>query len=139
MGGRGGYSMTGALSASASGMTDAQIDEVLSSLRAQRDLVGGTLEGLAHDKDVADRRGDWDGPARTRYYDALSKYQALRDRVWELEDEQRARTPRASRPKESRTFVNSYGEATTRYVTSPTYERAQRRLRRAVARNMGAD
>lgn len=36
-----------------------------------------------------------------------------------------------------KTFVNSFGEATTRDITSPTYERAQRRTKRNVLRNMG--
>lgn len=36
-----------------------------------------------------------------------------------------------------RTFVNSYGEATTRYITSSTYERAQKRLMKQVESIMG--
>ncbi len=43
--------------------------------------------------------------------------------------------PRAPLPKYEapfKTFVNSYGEATTRYITSGTYERAQKRMLKGV-------
>ena len=34
------------------------------------------------------------------------------------------------------TFVNNFGEATTRYVTSTTYEKAQKRLEKQVLNNL---
>lgn len=36
-----------------------------------------------------------------------------------------------------KTFVNSFGEAATREITTPTCERARRRMNRDVLRNMG--
>lgn len=38
--------------------------------------------------------------------------------------------------KPSKTFVNSFGEATDRYITSGTYERAQRRLNKQIQSRM---
>ena len=37
----------------------------------------------------------------------------------------------------SKTFVNSYGEATKRNITTSVYEQAQKRQQKAVLRNMG--
>ncbi len=37
-----------------------------------------------------------------------------------------------SEPVEKKTFVNGYGEATHREITSSTYERAQKRLVKSV-------
>ena len=39
--------------------------------------------------------------------------------------------------KSNETFVNSYGEATKREITSRTYERAKKRQAKAILRNMG--
>lgn len=40
--------------------------------------------------------------------------------------------PRKTQPQAARTFVNAYGEATTRYVTSGTYERALKRTQKEI-------
>lgn len=37
----------------------------------------------------------------------------------------------------NKTFVNSYGEATRREITSSTYRRQQKRLEKSVRRNLG--
>ena len=39
--------------------------------------------------------------------------------------------------KKQKTFVNSFGEATTREITSASYTRAQRRMEKDILRNMG--
>ena len=44
---------------------------------------------------------------------------------------------RKEQQRQKKTFVNSYGEATPRYITSPSYERARTREDKAVLRNMG--
>lgn len=46
-----------------------------------------------------------------------------------------ARAKESNRNK--KTFVNSFGEATTREITSSTYQRNQKRMEDAVLRNMG--
>lgn len=47
-------------------------------------------------------------------------------------DGERARKERYQKQDNSKTFVNSYGEATKREITSSTYERAQRRTQRNI-------
>lgn len=42
-----------------------------------------------------------------------------------------------AKPKPAHTFVNGFGEATSRYVTTTTYERARKRAEKDVLRNMG--
>lgn len=44
-----------------------------------------------------------------------------------------------SEPEKASRKVNGYREATTRYITSGTYERAQKRQERAILRNMGVN
>lgn len=39
--------------------------------------------------------------------------------------------------KHEKKFVNSYGEATTRYITSTIYERSMKILKKDILRNMG--
>lgn len=63
----------------------------------------------------------------------LKKNQKANEEISRINAEQ----ARRSASKSSRTFVNSYGEATTRYVTSSTYERAQKRLKSDVERFIG--
>ena len=70
-------------------------------------------------------------------YQAASKAfrtaRAQRDRI---SDEQIRRQP-TQQTERSKTFVNSFGEATKREITNQTYTRAQKRISRAVLRNMG--
>lgn len=72
-----------------------------------------------------------------RYREAQNEYAGLQDvkaRMAELEAVRRENTPKQGA---GRTFVNSYGEATTRYVTSQSYENAMRRQEQEIARRMG--
>lgn len=70
------------------------------------------------------------------YAAVLPQYQKLRSQV-----EQRSAATAAKAAKKqggaSKTFVNSYGEATTRDITALNYRRAQKRQQKAVLRNMG--
>jgi len=52
-------------------------------------------------------------------------------------DGERARKERYQKQDNSKTFVNSYGEATRREITSSTYRRQQKRLEKSVRRNLG--
>lgn len=70
-----------------------------------------------------------------RYYDAQRERNELRERLNRLRDE-KARSRQPQRASQRRR-VNGYGEATSREITSGTYERAQRRQRRDVDNFMG--
>ena len=70
------------------------------------------------------------------YAAVLPQYQKLRFQI-----QQRFAAAAAKAAKKQggapKTFVNSYGEATTRDITAPSYERAKKRQQKAVLRNMG--
>lgn len=68
-----------------------------------------------------------------RWRSELRKNQKANDEISRINAEQARRSSRQS----SRTFVNSYGEATSRYITSSSYDRAQRSTRRDVERFIG--
>ncbi len=73
-----------------------------------------------------------------QYVAAYNEYHRLQgERSLVLDEIAKEKHGRAASSGNGKTFVNSDGEATTRYVRSPTYERAQRRTDRAVLRNMG--
>lgn len=72
----------------------------------------------------------------SRYVAAQREYQRLQAERGRVIDET-AKKKQKGRDSAGKTFVNSFGEATTREITSPTYERAQRRMKRDVLRNMG--
>ena len=77
-------------------------------------------------------------PMPEEYYGVQKKFNELRQRKNDLLDrlaDQKRKAGMAA--AESRVFVNSDGEATKRYITTSTYERAQRRAQKAVMRNMG--
>ena len=59
------------------------------------------------------------------------------ERLKRAEERKKAREEGRQQPQ--RTFVNGFGEATTRDITSQTYDRQQRRQQRDILRNMGYD
>ena len=73
------------------------------------------------------------------YVKASKEYGSLRERRDAILGEQARRIHErtAAEPLKPRTFVNSYGEATKRSVTTSGYEQAQKRQQKAVLRNMG--
>lgn len=70
-----------------------------------------------------------------RYTTAQREYQRLQAERGRILDEMAKKKQASSSAR--KTFVNSFGEATTREITTPTYERARRRMNRNVLRNMG--
>ncbi len=69
-----------------------------------------------------------------QYRSAQREYQKLQGIRGEMMQNQAVRNNREST---NRSFVNSYGEATRREITSNVYEQSQRRLKQDVLRNMG--
>ena len=70
------------------------------------------------------------------YAAVLPQYQKLRSRVEQRRVAQAAKAVK-KQSGASKTFVNSYGEATTRDITTAGYKQAQKRQQKAVLRNMG--
>lgn len=65
-------------------------------------------------------------PVPRRYYDLTEKVREKQKTLFSLQEE-RAELRRKKEPT-PRTFVNNFGEATKREITSASYERAQKRL-----------
>ncbi len=142
MGGRGSSSMSAGRDASLTisldpaRMGDGQLSAAVSQTREQLSDVGNRMEELAERIREARRspregRSERIGAAQRAYGEGSDLYDQLRDRLSALEDEQ-IRRRQASQPRAQRTFVNSYGEATRRNITSQSYESAQRRLNRRI-------
>ena len=134
MGGRGASSSTGKTvgrMTAVLGMTDAQLSKAINKANEQMKRSGEQLEALAHKIEEASwsprkGRAKREDAARRAYYDELDSYNALRKQLDALKNES-ARRSQAARPPINKKFVNSYGEATSRYITTATYERARRK------------
>jgi len=70
-----------------------------------------------------------------KYYDVQKKMNNSRKNYNEVKNEMAKR--KKPDEKKQKTFVNSFGEATTREITSASYTRAQRRMEKDILRNMG--
>lgn len=117
-------------------MSDVQLTGAIQTTRQQMDDVGERLDQLSFLIDEArmsprEGRTERVESAQRAYNEGSELYNRLRDRLGALEDEQsRRRQARQTAPR--RTFVNSYGEATRRNITSQSYESAQRRLNQRI-------
>ncbi len=73
------------------------------------------------------------------YVAARDKWQKLQYERGELVSEKSRRSvieARKNPPKRTKTFVNGFGEATSRYVTSAAYERAMKRNEKEIQSRM---
>ena len=79
-------------------------------------------------EELGKREHPWDSPSK-KYYNAQEKkvelQEAQRNVVKEIV---RRKSEEAKKQKNTKTFVNSFGEATKREITSATYKRWQKRL-----------
>jgi hypothetical protein len=80
-----------------------------------------------HDKEMQPLIQEW--------REGSSKLKVLLDELYKLEAKERdEKLAKEDNKKETKTFVNGYGEATNKYITSSTYERAEkRRLKEVVS------
>ena len=127
MGGRGSASAGGAGAgggASAGGGS-------IKSLEAQKKALGDKMASLVRQ---TDKDGQMTSEARKEYYATKSKRDDVVQKLSEAyKADAEARSKQAkSEPAEKKTFVNGYREATHRYITSSTYERAQKRSMKSV-------
>jgi len=103
----------------------------IKSLEARKKALGDKMAKLVRQ---TDKGGQMTSKARKEYYATKSK----RDKVvsdlskaYKADAEARSKQAK-SEPAEKKTFVNGYGEATHRYITTATYERAQKRAMKSV-------
>ena len=149
MGGRGKSSMSGSarkMSASSvaggpvAKMSDRQLDSQLKSVNANMEKVSDVMLKTANGHTGYLQGTPLGNKAdHEAYVKAFKEYGSFRERRDAILGEQARRTHESAmaQPLEPRTFVNSYGEATTRYIETTTYKRAQKRLDKNVLRNMG--
>ena len=127
MGGRGSASAGGAGAgggASAGGGS-------IKSLEAQKKALGDKMASLVRQ---TDKDGQMTSEARKEYYATKSKRDDIVQKLskaYKADSEARSKQAK-SEPAEKKTFVNGYGEATHRYITTTTYERAQKRAMKSV-------
>ena len=113
-------------------MTDSQLDYNITRARESMNRIGDEMVEASY-KITEARMTESSGRiarverAQSHYYSLQSDYNRRRDRLSALESEKQSR--QAPPEPAVKVFVNSYGEATTREITNPTYERAQRRQR----------
>ena len=127
MGGRGSASAGGAGAgggASAGGGS-------IKSLEAQKKALGDKMASLVRQ---TDKDGQMTSEARKEYYATKSKRDDVVQKLskaYKADAEARSKQAKSD-PAEKKTFVNGYGEATHRYITTSTYERAQKRAMKSV-------
>lgn len=109
------------------------IDSQISSIDKQIDKLGVKMATFFRSA-TADH-GGFNHSERQQYNKMLEKTRSLKKQRSNLYDK-KAKAQQSSSSGKT-TFVNSYGEATRRYITSGTYERAQKRQSKSVLRNMG--
>lgn len=79
-------------------------------------------------EELGKREHPWDTPSK-KYYNAQEKKVELQDAQRNVVKEiVRRKSEEAKKQKNTKTFVNSFGEATTRYITTSSYERWQKKL-----------
>jgi replicative DNA helicase len=77
-------------------------------------------------------------PLIQEWREGSKKLMLLDNELYKLEMKERDETlANEDNKKETKTFVNGYGEATKRYITSSTYERAEKRRQKAVLSFIG--
>lgn len=132
MGGRGSGSMSGKSSMARGKGAELSLRAIDSRMQKLADVMGKTAAGH-----TAYLQGAPSGSAsdHSRYVAAQKEYQRLQGERGRVIDGM-AKKKRVQDPI-SKTFVNSFEEATTREITSLAYKRAQRRTERDVLRNMG--
>ena len=126
MGGRGSASAGGAGAGGASAGGGS-----IKSLEAQKKALGDKMASLVRQ---TDKDGQMTSEARKEYYATKSKRDDVVQKLskaYKADAEARSKQAK-SEPAEKKTFVNGYGEATSREITSTTYERAQKRLMKSV-------
>ena len=103
----------------------------IKSLEAQKKALGDKMASLVRQ---TDKDGQMTSEARKEYYATKSKRDDIVQKLskaYKADSEARSKQAK-SEPAEKKTFVNGYGEATHRYITTTTYERAQKRAMKSV-------
>lgn len=115
MGGRGSSSQNGA-------------SKKISSLEGKLDSVKSQLATIVREHGSAIGLPD-------KYYKLQKQRQAIEGKI-RKENDKIMRNKKTTEGATKRTFVNGFGEATTREITSASYKRAQARLNKEIESRM---
>ena len=144
MGGRGSSSGAGhgGRSTDLSSVSDSALSRMMRKAGSRMDAASEIMQRTAHGATQYNQRMPQSVfPEATkenydRYRAAARAFRTARTQRDRISDEQARRQPTQT-TEHSKTFVNSFGEATKREITNQTYTRAQKRMSKAVLRNMG--
>lgn len=78
-----------------------------------------------------------DSKIRQQWLKAQAQFNKLREKKQIILDKETSARRRKDKDNRQEAFVNSYGEATKREITTSTYKRAMKRQNKNVLRNMG--
>ena len=137
MGGRGSSSMSGkAKVVTSPQMTYENAQKQIKELDTRLRLLGDTMSRYASEKIGYDNNAPWGTKeGRDKYVNAFNEYNKLRSQRDALVMKSVELAPK-QKPR-VKTFVNSFGEATTREITSISYKAQQRRLDKELFARLG--
>lgn len=121
-------------------MSDRQLDSQLQSVNADIEKASDVMRKTSYGHTGYIQGTPWGSRAEHEaYVEAFDTHRSLMARRGAILDEQARRNHERSAAEslKPRTFVNSYGEATKRSITTSGYEQVQKRQQKAVLRNMG--
>lgn len=114
----------------------------LSDLKAQEKKLDAQVDNLKNKlADYASKYAAWNMPSE--YYDVQRKRQALEEKRRAItnkiveEVKKQSAAERAATKTNGKTFVNSFGEATKREITSLSYKRSQARSDKEIMSFLG--
>ena len=138
MGGRGAWSASAAVIKT----TTVSEEERLNKINAQMEIFGSTMEETASHATGYGSGAPWaTKEGYDKYWKAANEYRKLRNErdtilTRRLERQELERQKHPIEQPRKKTFVNSFGEATTRYITNTTYERALKRTEKEIQSRM---
>ena len=114
-------------------LSDTQIQSRIKQAKSKMETLGATMEKYANVS--IGYLNNVPGATKSeheKYVNARDEYQKISYQRNLLETEMAKRVQAKAPASTEHVFVNSFGEATKRYITSTTYERAQKRLDREI-------
>ena len=117
-------------------MTDDELKNLDNQFKNSIDVVNNELTKLVSQPS----QNNPTGKQSKEYYDARNQLTDLRDSHRKVIDEivkRKSEKSKNTTTTTKKTFVNSYGEATTRDITTSTYKQLQRKLNKQIIKFIG--
>ena len=110
-------------------MTDDELKNLDNQFKTSIDVMNNELTRLVNNTT---------GTQSKEYYDARNQLTDLRNSHRKVIDEiVKRKSEKSKNTATNKTFVNSYGEATTRDVSTSTYKQLQRKLNKQIMKFIG--